>query len=86
MNYEFIPGGDAPIYAWTKGVPIDEKSKEQLRNISTLSFVKPHIAAMPDVHFGLGATIGSVIPTSRAVIPAAVGWTSVAAWRRFNSV
>ncbi len=46
---------------------------DQLRNVASLPFIHKHVAAMPDVHFGLGATIGSVIPTKGAIIPAAVG-------------
>lgn len=72
-TYEFVPGSKAPIYAWTRGVPMDEKSKGQLRNIANMPFIHHHVAAMPDVHFGIGATIGSVIPTKGAVIPASVG-------------
>jgi len=61
------------IRAWTEGVPVDESALQQLRNVASLPFVKPYVAAMPDVHFGLGATVGSVIPTEGAIIPAAVG-------------
>ncbi len=60
-----------PIKIWTNDV--DEKSKEQLSNIASMPFIHHHVAAMPDVHLGIGATIGSVIPTYKAVIPAAVG-------------
>ncbi len=45
----------------------------QLRNVAALPFIHKHVAAMPDVHFGFGATVGSVIPTKGAIIPAAVG-------------
>ena len=62
-----------PIKAWTRGVPVDQKALEQLHNTAKLDVIHPHIAVMPDVHWGLGATIGSVIPTKRAIIPAAVG-------------
>jgi tRNA-splicing ligase RtcB len=62
-----------PIKAWVKGVQLDEKAKNQLVNIASLPFVYRWVAAMPDVHFGIGATIGSVIPTLDAIIPAAVG-------------
>lgn len=60
-----------PIKIWTED--IDEASKQQLRNIASLPFIHHHIAAMPDVHLGKGATIGSVIATRQAIIPAAVG-------------
>src|ERR671919_99748 len=62
-----------PIKAWVKGVLLDEKAKEQLMNIAQLPIVYRWVAAMPDVHFGIGATVGSVIPTLDAIIPAAVG-------------
>ena len=60
-----------PVKIWTDDV--DERSKEQLANIAGLPFVHHHVAAMPDVHLGIGATIGSVIATHKAIIPAAVG-------------
>lgn len=59
--------------SWTQGVPFDEQAKQQLKNIAALPFIHKWVAAMPDVHLGKGATIGSVIPTVGAVIPAAVG-------------
>ena len=62
-----------PVKAWVRGVPLDPKAKEQLLRTSQLPFIHRWIAAMPDVHWGLGATIGSVIPTKKAIIPAAVG-------------
>ncbi len=73
-NYdtEQVPGG-VPIKMWTRGVPVEDDAKKQLGNASRLPIVFRHIAAMPDVHLGIGATIGSVIPTFRAIIPAAVG-------------
>ena len=55
--------GRAPIKAWTKGVPFEEKAREQLNNIASMALVHSHIAVMPDVHMGKGATIGSVIPS-----------------------
>lgn len=66
------PGG-APIRAWVRGVPLDTKAVDQLRNIARLPFIHSHVAAMPDVHVGIGATVGSVIATRGAVVPAAVG-------------
>jgi hypothetical protein len=62
-----------PIKMWTQGVPVDEKAKAQLIKTAQLPFIFQHIAVMPDVHVGKGSTIGSVIPTLGAVIPAAVG-------------
>lgn len=60
-----------PVKIWTDD--IDERSKEQLSNLASLPFIHHHVAAMPDVHLGIGATIGSVIATHKAIIPAAVG-------------
>ena len=60
-----------PVKIWTKDV--DERSQAQLANIASLPFIHHHVAAMPDVHLGKGATIGSVIATRQAIIPAAVG-------------
>ncbi|MCA3267150.1 MAG: RtcB family protein [Azospirillum sp.] len=72
-GYEIIPGKGKPIKAWVNGVPVEEQAKTQLRNISELPIVSGHIAVMPDVHLGKGATVGSVIPTKNAIIPSAVG-------------
>ena len=65
--------GSRPVKMWTRGVPVEEAAKKQLRNTATLPFIYKPIAVMPDVHLGKGSTIGSVIPTLGAVIPAAVG-------------
>jgi tRNA-splicing ligase RtcB len=62
-----------PIKAWVDGVELEDAAEQQLVNVSTLPFVWPHLAVMPDVHAGFGATVGSVIPTDRVIIPAAVG-------------
>lgn len=62
-----------PIKAWTRGVPVDDQALAQVTNAATLPFVFKWIALMPDVHKGIGATVGSVIPTQGAIIPAAVG-------------
>ena len=62
-----------PVKAWVKGVPFDPGAEKQLRGAARLPFVFRWIAAMPDVHVGIGATVGSVIPTRGAIIPAAVG-------------
>ncbi|CAA6811358.1 MAG: Protein RtcB [uncultured Thiotrichaceae bacterium] len=73
-NYEVMyQEGHVPVKSWTRGVPFDENSKQQLNTISRMPFIHKWVAAMPDVHLGKGATIGSVIPTVGAVIPAAVG-------------
>ncbi|MCJ8344142.1 RtcB family protein, partial [bacterium] len=65
--------GGALIKAWVQGVDLDIGARKQLINTASLPFIHKWLAVMPDVHFGLGATIGSVIPTIKAVIPAAVG-------------
>jgi len=61
------------VKSWTRGVPFEEGAKKQLRHLAGLPFIHHHIAVMPDVHQGKGSTIGSVIPTQGALIPAAVG-------------
>src|SRR5277367_5233523 len=73
MAYESVEGGNVPIKAWTEGVPFEHGAKVQLRYTAMLPCVGPHVAVMPDVHLGIGATVGSVIPTFKAIIPAAVG-------------
>ena len=73
-NYlEIDSAGGAPIRAWVKGVMFEDQAAQQLRNAAQLPFIFRWIAAMPDVHMGIGATVGSVIPTKGAIIPAAVG-------------
>ncbi|MBI5536523.1 MAG: RtcB family protein [Deltaproteobacteria bacterium] len=62
-----------PIRSWTVGVPFEEMAREQVRRVASMPFVYKWVAVMPDVHAGLGATVGSVIPTLGAVIPSAVG-------------
>ncbi|WP_428244216.1 RtcB family protein [Gynuella sp.] len=62
-----------PVKSWTVGVPFEDGARQQLKNLASLPFIHKWVAAMPDVHFGKGATIGSVIPTTGAIIPAAVG-------------
>ena len=71
--YKHIESTGVPIKTWTEGVPVEAEARQQLRNIAALPFVHGHIAVMPDVHLGRGATVGSVIPTRGAIIPAAVG-------------
>lgn len=63
--------GRVPVHIWTEDV--DSRALDQLANVSTMPFIHHHVAAMPDVHAGLGATVGSVIPTHKAIVPAAVG-------------
>src|SRR5687768_3035725 len=72
FDLQHVEGG-VPIKLWTRGVPVDDKARDQLARAAKMPFVFKHVAAMPDVHVGIGATVGSVIPTKGAVIPAAVG-------------
>jgi len=72
-NYELIETSGVPIKAWTRGVGVEEAAKKQLENVARLPIVFHHVAVMPDVHYGIGATVGSVVPTEKAIIPAAVG-------------
>ncbi len=72
-GFEVVDGPGKPIKAWVKGVQLEEEAKQQLRNLSGMPFIYSHVAAMPDVHWGMGATVGSVIATKGAIIPAAVG-------------
>ena len=67
------PEKGVPIKAWTRGVPLEDAARNQLLNVAQLPFIYKWVAAMPDVHWGIGATVGSVIPTRGAIIPAAVG-------------
>src|SRR3954466_3701519 len=67
------PEHGVPVKAWTKGVPLEDAARKQLLNAAQLPFIFKWIAAMPDVHWGIGATVGSVIATKGAIIPAAVG-------------
>jgi tRNA-splicing ligase RtcB (3'-phosphate/5'-hydroxy nucleic acid ligase) len=68
-----VPENGVPIKAWTKGVRLEEQAQKQLLNVAQLPFIFKWVAAMPDVHWGIGATVGSVIPTKGAIVPAAVG-------------
>ena len=72
-GFEYIETGGAPIKAWTRGVSIEDAARRQIENVARLPFIHKHVAVMPDVHWGMGATVGSVIPTVGAIIPAAVG-------------
>ncbi len=63
--------GNVPVKIWTD--EIEDRAKQQLSNIANLPFIHKHVAAMPDVHTGIGATIGSVIACHKAIIPSAVG-------------
>ena len=73
MAYEVLEGGLVPVKAWTVGVPFEQVAKHQVLATARMPFVHSHVAIMPDVHLGIGATVGSVVPTCGAIIPAAVG-------------
>ncbi len=72
MSYVEVPGAKVPIRMWTDPASVEDVAMQQLRNVSTLPWIKG-LAVMPDVHFGKGATVGSVIAMQGAVCPAAVG-------------
>jgi tRNA-splicing ligase RtcB len=61
------------VKMWTNNMPVEQAALNQIKNISELPILAGHVAIMPDVHAGIGATVGSVIPTRQAIIPAAVG-------------
>ncbi len=65
--------GKVPIKMWTDGVPVEHAARNQLRDVASLPFIFKHVAVMPDVHLGRGGTVGSVIPTKGAIVPATVG-------------
>src|SRR5215510_2430047 len=68
---QVLEEGRVPVKLYTSDIEPD--ALQQLVNVSMLPIVHGHVAAMPDVHLGIGATVGSVIPTRKAIIPAAVG-------------
>ena len=68
---ETLTGGFVPVYIYT--TDIDESARKQLMLMSQLPIIHGHIAAMPDVHVGMGATVGTVVPTKDAIVPAMVG-------------
>ncbi|MFE6625316.1 RtcB family protein [Streptomyces sp. NPDC008086] len=72
MSYVEMPGAKVPIRMWTDPATVEEGALQQLRNVATLPWIKG-LAVMPDVHYGKGATVGSVIAMRGAVCPAAVG-------------
>ena len=74
QNYQLLEVHNGkPIKMWTHGVPVEPEARQQLINTAQMPFIFKWMAVMPDVHLGKGSTIGSVIPTKGAVIPAAVG-------------
>lgn len=72
-NNNIITGARYPVKEWTVGVPVEDGARKQLFNVANMPFIFKHIAVMPDCHQGIGATVGSVIPTTKAIIPASVG-------------
>ncbi|MHB1630647.1 MAG: RtcB family protein [Acidithiobacillus sp.] len=70
---EILNYGGVPIHLWANLENVEDQALQQLGNISRLPVVAGHIAVMPDVHLGKGATVGSVIPTESAIVPASVG-------------
>jgi len=72
-RYRLIETEGVPIKAWIRGVAFEPAAEKQLQNAARLPFVYKWVCAMPDVHLGIGATVGSVIPTTTAIVPAAVG-------------
>lgn len=72
MSYVEVPGAKVPIRMWTDPASVEDSAMQQLRNVATLPWIKG-LAVMPDVHYGKGATVGSVIAMKDAVCPAAVG-------------
>ncbi|MFC0533254.1 RtcB family protein [Phytohabitans kaempferiae] len=72
MGYTLLAGTKAPVRVWTDPYGIEPEAAQQLRNIGQLPWVEG-VAVMPDVHYGKGATVGSVIAMRQAVSPAAVG-------------
>ena len=73
-DFELLTASNgAPIKMWTHGVPVEPEAQAQLLDTAKMPFIFKHLAVMPDVHLGKGSTIGSVIPTKGAIIPAAVG-------------
>lgn len=73
MSYQTVKSQNVPIKLWVDGVTVESDAYTQLKNVASMPFAFNHVAVMPDVHIGKGATIGSVIATKGAIIPAAVG-------------
>ncbi len=72
MKVRKVDGGGL-IKQWTEGVQVESQAASQLDQTASLPFIFKHLAVMPDVHWGFGSTVGSVIPTRGAIVPAAVG-------------
>jgi tRNA-splicing ligase RtcB len=72
-KFSYHQTGGAPLKLWDSAGPFEDGAMQQLRNVASLPFIHKHVAGMPDVHWGMGATVGSVIATQGAIVPAAVG-------------
>ena len=70
---QVIQPGTGLVKAWVDGVPFEDAARKQVENVAAMPFVFKHVAVMPDVHAGIGATVGTVVATDKAIIPAAVG-------------
>ena len=79
-GFELIEGERVPIKAWTKGVPLEPQALSQLRNVASLPFIHHHVAVMPDVHWGMGATVWAF---ARSVSSAR--WTLMRARARYTA-
>lgn len=74
MSLSVMKGSSgAPIKLWTPLQEVESSALDQLKNTATLPFIYKHVAVMPDVHYGIGATVGSVVATKGAIVPACVG-------------
>ena len=74
MDYQVMElANGKPVKMWTQGVAVEDEARAQLRNTAQMPFIFRHVAVMPDVHLGKGATVGWVIATRAAIVPAAVG-------------
>lgn len=73
MPFSVLNKATVPIKIWSPIAEVESKALDQLINTANLPCVFKHVAVMPDVHYGIGATVGSVVATKNAVIPAAVG-------------
>jgi tRNA-splicing ligase RtcB len=73
MSANILQGAAAPIKIWSPIHEVESSALDQLKNTATLPFIYKHVAVMPDVHYGIGATVGSVVATKGAIVPACVG-------------
>jgi tRNA-splicing ligase RtcB len=73
ITYEIIESGAAPIYAWVKGVPFEQSARLQLIRTAQLPIIFKNIVVLPDVHYGVGCCVGTVIGTNNAICPSMVG-------------